>query len=103
MAKKIIFWIGIAVTAVCLFFVFKGIKYGMLWQIIKHIKVWLLLLTVAIRIFYKVRKMALSVKTYKVLQRIYAFSLSCDRLHVQQRPAGARGGVYQGISHGQQA
>jgi uncharacterized protein (TIRG00374 family) len=71
MAKKIIFWIGIAVTAVCLFFVFKGIKYGMLWQIIKHIKVWLLLLTVAIYISgYFIR----SVRWHYLLKHIKSFS-----------------------------
>jgi len=49
MLKKIIFWIVIAfITVFCLYFVLRGVDFSRLWNILKHINLWLLFLTVAI-------------------------------------------------------
>jgi len=50
MGKKIAVWLGVAVTLICLFFVFKGLDYRMILDIIQHINIWLLIITVAIYI-----------------------------------------------------
>jgi uncharacterized protein (TIRG00374 family) len=70
MTKKLVFWIGLLVTVICLFFVFKGINYGMLLGIIRHINVWLLLLTVAI---YIVGYLIRAVRWRQLLKHIKVF------------------------------
>ncbi len=50
MVKKIIFWLGMAVTVVCMYFVLRGIKYNELLEIVSHINIWLLCATVALYI-----------------------------------------------------
>ena len=42
--------LGIAVTLVCLYFVFRGIDFKELWKLVSRINPWLLLLTVALYI-----------------------------------------------------
>ncbi len=49
--KKVLFWLGIIVTAVCLYFVFRGIDFKELACIIKGINVYVLFLTVIVYIF----------------------------------------------------
>jgi hypothetical protein len=48
--KKILTWVGLAVTVVCLYFVLRGLDFAKMWGIVSRINVWLLLLTVAIYI-----------------------------------------------------
>jgi glycosyltransferase 2 family protein len=48
--KKIVFWLGLAVTALCLYFVLRGIKYDELLHALSHINVWLLCVTIALYI-----------------------------------------------------
>jgi len=48
MFKKIIVWLGLIVTAACLYFVLRGLDYSRLWNILKHINILLLLITVII-------------------------------------------------------
>jgi len=49
--KKALFWIGLIVTAVCLYFVFRGIDFTELAAIVKGINIWVLLVTVGVYIF----------------------------------------------------
>ena len=51
MARKIGFWLGIIVTIICLYFVFRGIEYQKLSIIVSGINIWLLLSVVAVYIF----------------------------------------------------
>jgi uncharacterized protein (TIRG00374 family) len=48
MAKKITFWLGLIVTVVCLYFVFRGIDFGKLANIVKGINIPLLLVAVGL-------------------------------------------------------
>ncbi len=48
MLKKKRFWIGLLVTLICLYFVFRGIDFLKLFKIIKSINISLLLITLAI-------------------------------------------------------
>lgn len=50
MIKKVIVWLGLIVTVICLYFVMRGLDYAQLWSIVKGINLWLLLLTVVIYI-----------------------------------------------------
>jgi|DewCreStandDraft_4_1066084.scaffolds.fasta_scaffold06627_3 uncharacterized protein (TIRG00374 family) len=50
MLKKKRFWIGLVVTIICLYFVFRGIDFLRLFYIIKSINIYLLLITLAIYI-----------------------------------------------------
>lgn len=50
MIKKKRFWIGLLVTLICLYFVFRGIDFLKLFNIIKSINLLLLLITLAIYI-----------------------------------------------------
>lgn len=50
MIKKLLFWFGIIVTFVCLYFVLRGIKYAELFNIVSHINVPLMCLTIALYI-----------------------------------------------------
>ena len=50
MIKKLVFWLGIIVTIVCLYFVLKGIKYDELFHVVSHINVWLLCGTIILYI-----------------------------------------------------
>jgi len=48
--KKVIFWIGLLVTAACLYFVLRGLDFARLWSIIADINIGLLAVTVAVYI-----------------------------------------------------
>jgi uncharacterized protein (TIRG00374 family) len=50
MVKKIVFWLGMVITVVCMYFVLKGINYGKLMGIIGSINIWALCGTVALYI-----------------------------------------------------
>jgi hypothetical protein len=51
MVKKKRFWIGIIVTLVCLYFVFRGLDIAKIYEILKKINIWMLLATVAVYLF----------------------------------------------------
>lgn len=48
--KKAVFWVGLIITIVCLYFVLKGIKYNELLQVISHINVAVLCGTIVLYI-----------------------------------------------------
>lgn len=50
MAKKVLVWVGLAVTVLCLYFVLRGLDYMRMWRIVQGINLWLLLGTIALYI-----------------------------------------------------
>ncbi len=48
MVKKLVVWVGLIITILCLYFVLRGLDYARMWDIVKKINMWLLLLTVVI-------------------------------------------------------
>ena len=51
MARKIGYWLGIIVTIICLYFVFRGIEYQELFNIVSGINIWFMLVVVAVYVF----------------------------------------------------
>ena len=90
MVKKKRFWIGIIVTLVCLYFVFRGLDIAKISEILKKINIWMLLATVAVPPFWYYLR---AIRWHHLLKHIKNFRpaelfIPCDGLYGKQYSSG---------------